>query len=416
MKTVFAVIPFCVFMIAISPNAVRAAETSGQNLATVRKLLREAPLIDGHNDVPWEYRKFSNDFSAVDLRGDTSKLNSPWATDIPRLRAGGVGAQFWSVYVPAKLPGADATQAVLEQMDVVHRMCARYPDTFELALTAKDIERIHRQGRIASLIGMEGGHAINNSLATLRMTYQLGARYLTLTHTKNTDWADAAGDEPKCHGLTAFGVEVVHEMNRLGMLVDLSHVTDETMRAAIKASKAPVIFSHSSARALCNHPRNVPDDVLGMVKINGGVVMVCFVPGFLTENDRVDFVAGEAEKDRVQKLYPNDPDQVDAAVKEWRRGRRRSRTATLSDVADHVDHMRKVAGIDHIGIGSDFDGFNGPPAGLEDVSKYPALLAELLRRGYTKDEIKKVAGLNLLRVMRGAERVAAQMQRAAAGK
>jgi len=220
----------------------------------------------------------------------------------PRLRAGGVGGQFWSVYVPATLPGADAVQAVLEQIDVVHWMCARYPDTFELALTADDVERIHRHGRIASLIGMEGGHAINNSLATLRMTYKLGARYMTLTHTKNTDWADAAGDEPKCHGLTPFGLEVVHEMNRLGMLVDLSHVTDETMRAAIKASKAPVIFSHSSARALCDHPRNVPDDVLGMVKTNGGVVMVCFVPGYLTESDRVDFVASEAEKELLQKL------------------------------------------------------------------------------------------------------------------
>jgi membrane dipeptidase len=412
-----------VFIVATTPaNTAQGAEKSAtaasdpKLFTQVRRLLRAVPLIDGHNDVPWEYRKFSNDFSAVDLRNDTSKLKSPWATDIPRLRAGGVGGQFWSVYVPATLPGADAVQAVLEQIDVVHWMCARYADTFELALTAKDIERIHRQGRIASLIGMEGGHSINNSLATLRMTYKLGARYMTLTHTKNTDWADAAGDEPKCHGLTPFGVEVVHEMNRLGMLVDLSHVTDETMRAAIKASKAPVIFSHSSARALCDHPRNVPDDVLGMVKTNGGVVMVCFVPGYLTESDRVDFVASEAEKERLQKLYPNDTAKVDAAMTEWRRGRRRSRTATLSDVADHVDHIRREAGIDHIGIGSDFDGFNGPPIGLEDVSKYPALLAELLRRGYTKNEVKKVAGLNLLRALRGAERVAAEMQRSAAEK
>lgn len=417
MKTAFAAITLYLFMTtAILPNAALAAETADSNLATVRQLLREVPLIDGHNDVPWEYRKFSNDFSAVDLRHDTSKLKSPWATDIPRLRAGEVGGQFWSVYVPAKLPGADAVQAVLEQIDVVHWMCARYPDTFELALTAGDIERIHRKGKIASLIGMEGGHSINNSLATLRMTYKLGARYMTLTHTKNTDWADAAGDEPKCHGLTPFGVEVVHEMNRLGMLVDLSHVTDETMRAAIKASKAPVIFSHSSAAALCNHPRNVPDDVLRLVATNGGVVMVCFVPGYLTENDRVDFVAGEAEKERLQKLYPNEADKVDAAMTEWRRSRRRSRTATLSDVADHIDHIRKVAGIDYIGIGSDFDGFNGPPVGLEDVSKYPALLVELLRRGYTKNEVKKVAGLNLLRAMRGAERIAAELQRTAGGK
>jgi membrane dipeptidase len=415
------IISASVFLLASMPPVfLTAAETNvpppdPKLFAEVRKLLREAPLIDGHNDVPWEYRKFSNDFSAVDLRQDTRRLKSPWATDIPRLRAGGVGAQFWSVYVPATLPGADAVQAVLEQMDVVHRLCARYPDTFELALSADDIERLHRRGKIASLIGMEGGHSINNSLATLRMTYRLGARYLTLTHTKNTDWADAAGDEPKCHGLTPFGVQVVQEMNRLGMLVDLSHVTDETMRAAIKASKAPVIFSHSSARALCDHPRNVPDDVLHMLKTNGGVVMVCFVPGYLTEADRVDFVAGEAEKERLQKLHPNDADRVDAAMNEWRRSRPRRR-ATLNDVADHIDHIRKVAGIDHIGIGSDFDGFNGPPGGLEDVSKYPALLAELLRRGYTKDEVKKVAGRNLLRAMRGAERIAAEMQRAAAGK
>jgi len=238
------------------------------------------------------------------------------------------------------------------------------------------------------------------------MTYRLGARYMTLTHTKNTEWADAAGDVAVHHGLTPFGEDVVREMNRLGMLVDLSHVTDDTMRGALRATRAPVIFSHSSARALCNHVRNVPDDVLGMVKTNGGIVMVCFLPGYLTEPQRSRFEAGEAERTRLQTLYPNDPDKVDAGMQEWRQRPNRVSRATLNDVADHIDHVRKVAGIDHVGIGSDFDGFTGPPAGLEDVSKYPDLLAELLRRGYTEDDLKKVAGANLLRVLRAVERVA----------
>ena len=237
-----------------------AAETPAKFLAEVRRLLRETPLIDGHNDLPWQYRKLSNDLNAINLRADTSKLKV--VTDIPRLRAGGLGGQFWSVYIPATLPGPAAVKAVIEQIDVVHQMVARYPDTFELALSAADIERIHHHGKIASLIGMEGGHSIDNSLAVLRMTYALGARYMTLTHTKNLDWADAAGEPPEHHGLSPFGEDVVREMNRLGMLVDLSHVSDDTMRSALKATKAPVIFSHSNARALCRHPRNVPDDVL----------------------------------------------------------------------------------------------------------------------------------------------------------
>ena len=395
---------------SFSQSANVKNKEDSSRIAEVKKLLHESPLIDGHNDVPWQYRKFKAGFDAIDLSRDTGQLKAAMVTDIPRLRAGAVGGQFWSVYVPPDLPGPEAVQAVVEQIDVVHRMCARYPDAFELALTADDIERIHRKGKIASLIGMEGGHSINNSLAVLRMTFQLGARYMTLTHTKNTDWADAAGDETKHHGLTPFGEAVVREMNRLGMLVDLSHVTDETMRAALRVTKAPVIFSHSSAYALCKHPRNVPDDVLGMVKTNGGVVMVCFLPGYVTEGERAEFVATETEKERLRKIYPDNPELVESAMADWRGARPEVPAATLPDVADHIDHIRKVAGIDHVGIGSDFDGFHGAIKGLEDVSKYPALLAELLRRGYTKSEVRQVAGQNLLRVMRGAERVAKELQ------
>jgi membrane dipeptidase len=382
-------------------------------LAELRQLLSEVPLIDGHNDLPWQYRKRSNDLSAINLARDNSKLHPPVVTDIPRLRAGGVGAQFWSVYVPPIPPGPSAVQAVLEQIDVVHRMVARWPDTFELALTAADIERIHRQGKIASLIGMEGGHSINNSLAVLRMTYDLGARYMTLTHVRNTDWADAAGDKPKHHGLTRFGEDVVREMNRLGMLVDLSHVTDETMRAALKITQAPVIFSHSSTWALCHSPRNVPDDVLETTARNGGVVMVCFLPGYLTERARIAMAAAEAEKARLCKLYPENSARYKNALASWRRKHPALHVASLSDVADHIEHMRQVAGIDHVGIGSDFDGFEGTTDGLKDVSCYPALLAELMRRGYTREDIQKLASLNFLRVFRKVEKVAARLQRQA---
>jgi membrane dipeptidase len=404
-------------MIATSAFAAGQAavpKPSDANLAEVRQLLREVPLIDGHNDLPWQYRKRTNDLSAIDLAHDTSKLSPTVITDIPRLRAGGVGAQFWSVYVPPIPAGPVPVQAVLEQIDVVHQMVARWPETFELALTAADIERIHRQGKIASLIGMEGGHSINNSLAVLRMTYALGARYMTLTHVKNTDWADAAGDQPKHHGLTRFGEHVVLEMNRLGMLVDLSHVTDETMRAALKASRAPVIFSHSSVRALCESPRNVPDDVLATTARNGGVVMVCFLPGYLTERGRVAMAASEAEKGRLRQLYPDNSPRFKKAIAAWRRKHPSLHEASLGDVADHIDYVRKVAGIEHVGIGSDFEGFDGAPDGLEDVSCYPALLTELMRRGYTREEIKKVAGLNLLRVFREVEKVSAQSKQAAA--
>ena len=396
---------------AFSIMAADPSPTADQ-IAEVKKILREVPLIDGHNDVPWQFRKRGNNFNAIDLAGDTSKLVPPMVTDIPRLRAGCVGGQFWSVYVPSSLSGPAAVQAVLEQIDVVHRMIARYPDTFELALTADDIVRIHKNGKIASLIGMEGGHSIDESLAVLRMTYRLGARYMTLTHVKNVPWADSANDEPKNHGLTLFGDEIIHEMNRLGMLVDLSHVSADTMRAAIKVSEAPVIFSHSSARALCDDPRDVPDDVIEMLKAKDGIVMVTFLPQYLTERARQHAELKKAERARLQAEFPEQPEKLRAGLDVWDAAHPLLHPAKLSDVADHIDHVRKIAGIDRVGIGGDYEGFDGPPDGLEDVSCYPALLAELMRRGYSADDIKKIAGLNLLRVFREAEAVAARMQKA----
>ncbi len=389
--------------------AADAAPTPEQ-IAAVRTILREVPLIDGHNDVPWQFRKRGNDFNSIDLSSDTSKLKPPMVTDIPRLRTGGVGGQFWSVYIPSTMSGSIAVRAVLEQIDVVHQMVARYPDAFELALTADDIARIHRKGKIASLIGMEGGHSIDESLAVLRMTYKLGARYMTLTHVKNVPWADSANDEPKNHGLSPFGREVVREMNRLGMLVDLSHVSADTMRAAIKVSEAPVIFSHSSARALCDDPRDVPDDVLELLKAKDGIVMVTFLPQYLTQRARKHSELKKAERERLDKEFSSEPDKIKAGLAAWDEAHLLAHPATLNDVADHIDHVRKVAGIDRVGVGGDYEGFDGPPEGLEDVSCYPALLAELMRRGYTADDIKKVAGLNLLRVFRAAEAVSARLR------
>ncbi len=402
--------------VAVSATLTMRAQTSTNTPAadvarmkTVRQILRETPLIDGHNDLPWQYRKLAHDqLEGIDLAGDTSKMGL--VTDLPRLKAGGLGGQFWSVYVPPTLDNPDAVLATIEQIDLVHRLVARYPESLELALTADDIVRIHRKGKIASLIGMEGGHSIGNSLGVLRMMYALGARYMTLTHTKTIDWADSATDRPLHHGLTPFGEEVVREMNRLGMLVDLAHVSDETMACALNVSKAPVIFSHSSTRALCHHARDVSDEILKRVAAGGGLVMVTFVPEYMTETNRHDEEAVTAERQRLAKLYPGDESRVKAAVAEWRKTHPDPRKASLLDVADHIDHVRAVAGIDCAGIGSDYEGFHNPPAGLEDVSCYPALLAELLKRGYSKEDVKKVAGENLLRVLRAAEKTAAQMQ------
>jgi len=377
----------------------------------IRRILADTPLIDGHNDVPEQYSERVKDhLDRIDLASGTSALTPPMHTDIPRLKAGGIGGQFWSVYVSAELPGAEAVQATLEQIDLVKRLVARYPETFEMAFTAADVVRIHKAGKIASLIGMEGGHSINNSLATLRDMYQLGARYMTLTHWLNNAWADAATAAPEHGGLTAFGVMVVQEMNRLGMLVDLSHVSEQTMNRALDVTKAPVVFSHSSARAIDGHPRNVPDAVLQRLSSNGGVVMVNFAPDFVSDTVRQYYADVEAETARLKDLMPGDPAGAAKALAAWKAAHPEPR-ATLGQVADHIDHIRKVAGIDHVGLGSDFDGISRVPDGLQDVSRYPALLEELARRGYSDDDLRKLAGLNILRVMRQAEDVAARLQR-----
>ncbi len=368
------------------------------------ELLRSAPLVDGHNDLLWQLRlQASYDLDRLDVSGPCPTLH----TDLPRLRAGGVGAQFWSVYVASDLPGHEAVTATLEQLDGFHRLLARYPRDLVRAGTAADVERAVTEGRIASLAGIEGGHSIGGSLGALRMMFALGARYMTLTHNHTTSWADSATDEPRHGGLTAFGVQVVLEMNRLGMLVDLSHVAPATMRAALAATRAPVIFSHSSARALCDHPRNVPDDVLAELARNGGVCMVTFVPGFVSPPVAEAWLELAALERGWRSEHPGDDAAVAALIDRWRADHRVPR-ATLGQVADHVDHVREVAGLDHVGIGGDFDGVDELPDGLGDVGTYPALFAELRGRGWSDGELAALAGGNVLRVLRDAERVAAR--------
>lgn len=395
--------------------------------ARVERVLAGTPLIDGHSDLPWEIRsRFKGDLAAVDLKSDTARLPFPpdaaaLMTDIPRLRTGNVGGQFWSVWVPVGLNGFEAVQTTFEQIDLVKRMCARYPDDLAMAYSAADVHRIHQSHKVACLIGIEGGHQINNSLGVLRQMYAAGARYMTLTHTTNTDWADSATDAPVHHGLTAFGEEVVREMNRLGMLVDVSHVSPDTMKSALKLSEAPVIFSHSSSRALVDHPRNVPDDVLRTVGEKGGVVMVNFAPGYVSAVRNSWDAAEAAERTRFNSppyvgLYIGQPERAKAALAEWVKDHPRP-AATLAQVADHIEHIRLLAGADHVGLGSDFDGIEDTPAGLEGVDKYPALLVELMKRGWTDSDVAKLAGGNLLRAMAEAERVAAKLRetRAASG-
>ena len=369
-------------------------------LRQAQDLLQRFPLIDGHNDLPWALRgRAQGDVSQVrfDLDAPAEGLH----TDLPRLAAGRVGAQFWSVYVPARLAGDAAVTAVLEQIDVARRLIARYPEALGLALTADDVERVFASGRVASLLGAEGGHAIAGSLGVLRMLYALGVRYLTLTHNANTGWADAATDEPQAGGLTEFGRDVVREMQRIGMLVDLSHVAVSTMHQALDVAQAPVIFSHSSAQALCDSPRNVPDDVLARLATNGGVCMVTFVPAFVSP-ECADWMTGLKAEAARRGLDPKDLSKLFSIQPEWERDHPVPQ-ATLTQVADHVDHVRQVAGVEHVGLGGDFDGTGEVTVGLEDVSTYPALFAELLRRGWTEADCAALAGGNLLRVLRAAE-------------
>ncbi|MFC3712340.1 dipeptidase [Sphingoaurantiacus capsulatus] len=380
------------------------------DLTRAKAILAKTPVIDGHNDVPWGVRQ--------KLRGKTAGFaferlpdneRSDWHTDIERMRDGRVGGQFWSVYIDAGMTGPDGVQATLEQVDITRRLIDRY-EALEFAGNAAETARIMKRGRIASLMGAEGGHSIGNSLAVLRQLHALGVGYMTLTHSKTIDWADSATDAPKHDGLTPFGVEVVKEMNRLGMLVDLSHVAPATMNDAIDASVAPVIFSHSNAKAVADHPRNVPDDVLKRLPGNGGVIMVTFVQPFTSQATAEWDARQSAEEARLKSRNPADAAAVKSALDAWVAANPRPR-ATVQQVADHVDHVRKVAGIDHIGIGSDYDGIPNTPVDLEDVAAVPNLFAELLRRGYSEADLGKIAQGNILRVMRQAEVVAARLQK-----
>jgi membrane dipeptidase len=384
------------------------------DLSPARSLLDRFPVFDGHNDLAWALRKAAEDGvagpdpAAIDISQPVGFLQ----TDLPRLASGGVGAQFWSVYVPARLQGETAVVTTLEQIDLVRRLAARYADALELAGTAADAERVMSTGRVASLLGAEGGHSIGSSLGTLRALYELGVRYMTLTHSRNVPWADSATDEPAAGGLTAFGREVVREMQRLGMLVDLSHVAASTMLDALDVAEAPVIFSHSSALAICDHPRNVPDEILARLPANGGLCMVTFVPAFVAQRCRDWELGLAAEMNRRGLDYWDQPARTTVTA-EWAASNPRPR-ATLADVVAHVEHVREVAGADHVGLGGDYDGTDELPDGLQDVSCYPALLSALLDRGWSERDCGKLTSGNALRTLRDAE-VAAELIRANRG-
>lgn len=392
-------------LLAAAPDDDRALD------ARVARILKTTPLIDGHND--WPEALAGN---AKDARWTIplETLPAPYHTDLARLRVGGLGGQFWSVWVPATLPGPEQVEQTLEQIELVHDLARRFPDRLQLARTAADVRRIHRSGRVASLIGVEGGGQIDERFAVLRAYHRLGAAYLTLTHSKTIAWADSATDAPAHDGLTRFGEAVVGELNRLGMLVDLSHVSEPAMIGALRVTRAPVIFSHSSARAICDHPRNVSDAVLRQVAANGGVVMVTFAPSYVSEARRVWEAARNAERARYDAppfggLYIGQPGKAAAALKAWESANPRP-PVTLAQVADHIEHVAKVAGHDHVGLGSDFDGVGDLPEGLGGVETYPALLKELMRRGWSDGDVAKLAGGNVLRVMERAERVAAGLR------
>ncbi|MEZ4377239.1 MAG: dipeptidase [Gemmatimonadales bacterium] len=379
------------------PVLLSAQASDDAALRHARELLAGHPIIDGHNDLPWEIR--TNEVSRMDVAKYPLRTTAPGQTDFPRLESSGIGGQFWSVYVPGEYADSGFARVQLEQLDIARRLIAMYPDRLQLALSADDVVRARQAGRIASLLGMEGGHVIENSLGALRMYYALGARYMTLTHNVTLDWADAGADIARYEGLTDFGREVVHEMNRIGMIVDLSHVSVATMHDALDASAAPVMFSHSSARALVDHPRNVPDEVLRRMRDNGGVVMVTFVGSFISNRFR------EWEREGMRATRDvTDPAARREAMRAWREAHPQPQ-ATVAELADHIEHVRDVAGIDHVGLGGDYDGTSELPVGMEDVSGYPLLFAELIRRGWSDADLMKLAGENILRVLREVEQV-----------
>jgi membrane dipeptidase len=391
------------------PTIASAQPIDPKVQARIDRILKRTPLIDGHNDIAEQLaenykRSIEGLASGTDQRPD-----HPLMTDMARLHQGRVGGQFWSVYISGTITGDAAIRETLQEIDVVRRMIEAYPRDLELASTADDIVRIHKAGRVASMIGVEGGRQIGGSLAALRQYYNLGARYMTLTHNQTTEWADSATDEPKYGGLSPFGVQVVHEMNRLGMLVDLSHVSADTMKDAIAASRAPVIFSHSSARGLVGHLRNVPDDVLRLLPANGGVVMVNFVPDFISDAVWKWGAERSAEEARLKAFNRDSKAAVEAGLKAWEAAHPRP-VATVSTVADHVEHVAKVAGYDHVGLGGDFDGIPYTPEGLSGVEDYPNLFAELIRRGWSDENLAKLAGGNVLRALRQGEAVSASMK------
>ncbi len=394
----------------LAVSAPAAAQTEAERTASAA--LEAAPVWDGHNDVPIQLRSrlgnVINQFDFDDTLDTATDARNAMHSDLNRMRQGKVGAQWWSVYVSASLPEAEAVQATVEQIDVTKRLIARYPQDLQLALTADDVEEAMAAGRIASLLGMEGGHSIGSSLAVLRQMYDMGARYMTLTHGKTLSWADSATDAPQHDGLNTFGKDVVREMNRIGMLVDLSHVSEAAMMDALDVAQAPVIFSHSGARAVTGHLRNVPDSVLARMPENGGIVMAVALPWFITEDLRQHAASRTAERARLEALFPGLPDTVEAQLAKWD-AENRAPVSTISDLADHIDHIRDMAGIDHIGIGGDYDGMPTGPIGMEDVTGYPALFVELAKRGYSQEDLEKIASRNMLRVMRDAEAYAASV-------